>query len=327
MTLYTRGVMSATAMMSLSSVCLASIVFTFAAYLVYTRFFSNQARSPKSPVPASCLAKRKDCAYTTRHKKYGGEWTCPSGYEDTGCNWTDGKEAGKYQCRACGINTPYHAYGIANPNCPAGFIPCNDPKFNFGDLKKHSNGTYSYKNGWGVDDPGYDWEGFGADANGGTLSLNKGKWGGTDAHPEIFAKGCCAYGNSTDDPQRDKANKTIKVATSVVSGVIDAAAILAAPFSFGLSTTGMFALHAATAAVSLGVGTGGQLVRAKCGGSTKKFQEGKTKGRNYFYKGPYNDVRHGYEKIDRNMRGVSGIWYNASNGCPLKWLQYSPDPV
>ena len=322
--------MGATAVMSLSSACLASIVFIFAAYLVYNSWASKQTRASsttKATVPPRCLAKREDCAYTTRRKAYGGEWTCPVGYEDTGCNWSDGKEAGKYQCRACGINSPYFAYGITNPNCPAGFIPCNDPKFNYGDLKKNGRGGYEYKAGWGVDDPGFDWEGFGSDVNGGDISLNKGKWGGTDAHPEVFAKGCCAFGNSTDDPQRDKTNKDLKIWTTVASGIIDAAAILAAPFTGGMSIAGSLALHAATTAVSVGVSTGGGMIRAKCGGPTVKYKEGKTKGRNYLYKGPYNDVAHGREGIDLKMRGVPGLWYQANNGCPLKWLQFNPDPV
>lgn len=313
----------ASGLMSIVSVCAACVVFACLIVVVYSSWSSNRTKVP-SGTPASkagCKKKQGDCAYTTR-QLIEGQWVCPMGYEDTGCDWKDGAEKGKLQCRACGVNSPYFAYGLANPNCPTGFIPCNDPKFNYGDLKKNSKGEYSYADGWGVDDPGYEWDVFGADYLGGSISLNKGKWGGTDAHPEVFAKGCCAFGNSTDDPQRDKANKSIKIASAIVSGIVDAASIIAIPFTGGLSMTASLALHAASVGVSVGAGQAGSLIKAKCGGPTVKYKEGKTKGRNYLYKGPYNDVGHGMESTKRNMRGSLGLWYQANNGCPLKWLQY-----
>lgn len=259
-----------------------------------------------------CKEKRGDCAYTQR-RLVNGKWKCPAGYEDTNCTWSDGKEKGALQCRACGQYSPYAAYEMSNPNCPAGFQPCNDKKFNYGDLKKNSKGEYYYEPGWGVDDKTYNWAVDGANPVGGDISLNIGKWGGTDAHPEVFAKGCCAWGNSTDDPERDKANKKIKILTSAISGVIDVAAIIAAPFTGGGSLAGSLALHGAASAVSTGVSAGGQAIRATCGGPTERY---KATGRNYLFKGPYKD--------GSKMRGTPGIWYTANDGCPLKWLQYIP---
>jgi hypothetical protein len=179
-------------------------------------------------------------------------------------------------------------------------------------LKKNARGEYYYDNGWGVDDPNYN-EADMSRPYGGTITLNKGKWGGTDAHPELFAKGCCAWGNSVDDPERDKANKVIKIATMAVSGVVDVAAAVAAPFTGGMSLAGAALLHGATTAVSVGTSVGGSFIRAKCGGPTEVYK--KTK-RNYMFKGPYKD---GFK-----MRGTPGIWYTASDGCPMKWIQYVP---
>ena len=283
----------------------------------------RKKKKPKAtsrPAAKTCGAYKGNCAYTTR-QLIDNVWQCPLGYEENHCNWSDGADRGKLQCKACGQNSPYAAYGVANPNCPAGFLPCNDTKFNYGDLLKNEKGEYYYKSGFGVDDPAYD-DVFGSDYLGGSITLNRGKWGGTDAHPEVFAKSCCAYGNSTDDPQRDKANKTIKIATAVVSGVVDIASIIAVPFTGGMSFAGAMALHGATTAVSVGTSQAGQAISAKCGGPTVKFKQGPTKGRNYYFKGPYNDVAHGKELTERKMRGTPGMWYAASNGCPLKWLQY-----
>ena len=253
------------------------------------------------------MPKSKECAYTTRIN-VDGVWGCPVGYEENGCDWSHGPENGKLQCRACGSDNPYIAYQDTNVNCPDGFRPCNLPPFNYGDLKKNAQGEYYYEDGWGVDDPNYN-ESDGLNPYGGTITLNKGKWGGTDAHPELFARGCCAWGNSVDDPERDKANKTIKIATFAASAALEVAAVVAGAFTGGAATVAMFALHGASGGV--GFGTGG--IRAKCGGPTERYK--KTK-RSYFFKGPYKD--------GLKMRGYPGIWYSSGDGCPLKWLQYIP---
>lgn len=255
-----------------------------------------------------CMAKRRDCAYTTRIF-VDGEWGCPLGFdEDTGCDWSHGPVKGKLQCRACGPNNPYVAYQDTNTNCPAGFRPCNQAPFNYGDLKRNANGEYYYDKGWGVDDPNYN-ETDGLHPYGGTILLNKGKWGGTDAHPELFARGCCAWGNSADDPERDKANKVVKIATFLTSVAADIGGVLAAIPSGGASIAAAMALHGASA----GVGFGGRGIKAKCGGPTELYK--KTK-RNYIFKAPYKD--------GMKMRGRQGLWYTANDGCPLKWLQYIP---
>lgn len=299
----------------MSGICFMSILLflLYAWYASTTTTGGGQKTKPPKPTPSDtskkCKAKKTDCAYTTRVQT-NGSWACPVGYEDTNCNWSpDGKEKGKLQCRACGENSPYAAYQIANPNCPSGFIPCNDRRFNYGDLKKNAQGEFYYDAGWGVDASDYDWAGAGANPAGGSITLNQGKFGGTDAHPEVFAKGCCAWGNSVDDPERDKANKTISIATSVVSGVVSAASFALAPFTGGASVAGALALQGASA----GLGAGGQLIRAKCGGPTERYK--KTK-RNYMFKGPYKD--------GNKVRGTAGIWYTANDGCPLKWLQFVP---
>lgn len=299
---------------SLLAVCLLYVLY----YYYYLRLQGTQGStgttgktSGTSTTKPKCPAKRKDCAYT-RRILYEGKWQCPGGFEDTGCDWSHGKTKGELQCRACGENNPYAQYFITNPNCPPGFQPCNQPPFNYGDLKKNANGEYYYDKGWGVEDTGSD-PAKAADPYGGSVLLNVGKWGGTDAHPEVFAKGCCAWGNSVDDPERDAANKKIKIASFAVSGVIDAAAAVAAMFTGGLSLAGSLALHGATTAASTGVSTGGQLIRAKCGGPTERYK--KTK-RSYIFKGPYKD--------GARIRGTPGIWYTSGDGCPLKWLQYVP---
>ena len=317
-----EGIILAFGGMSMLGVC---AILLCCLYVYKARFMSALANVNKKPTTtprtsakgkpkpkSKCLPKRGDCAYTTRIN-VDGKWTCPGGYEDTGCNWKDGAEAGKLQCRACGENSPYAAYQQANPNCPPGFVPCNDKRFNYGDLKKNAKGEYYYDEGWGVDAPDYEWDKAGLNPMGGQITLNKGKFGGTDAHPEVFARGCCAWGNSVDDPERDAANKKIKVATTVVTALADAASIIAIPFTGGWSMAGSMALHGATMGASLGSSAAGGLIRAKCGGPTERYK--KTK-RSYMFKGPYKD--------GPRVRGTPGIWYTSGDGCPLKWLQYVP---
>jgi hypothetical protein len=41
---------------------------------------------------------QKKSSYTRRVQS-GGNWVCPSGYTDTGCNWNDGPQLGELQCR------------------------------------------------------------------------------------------------------------------------------------------------------------------------------------------------------------------------------------
>lgn len=260
----------------------------------------------------ACQPKSTDCAYTTRVFA-NGRWQCPQGYEDTGCNWSNGSELGKLQCRACGPHNPYKLYMTPNPNCPPGFLPCNDPKFNYGDLQVNSKGEYYYKDGWGVDVPDYDWNTEAMNPAGGAITLNMGKFGGTDAHPEVFAKGCCAWGNSVDDPERDKANRRIKVASNILSAVVDVAAAIATPFTDGLSLAGALALHSAFAGASVGSAVSGQMIRARCSGPTELYK--KTR-RPYIFKAPYKD--------GNKMKGTPGLWYTAGDGCPLRWLQYVP---
>jgi len=297
-----------------SSVCFVSFVVCLGILLIVaTRKKATAIPGANAPgAVAGCKPRQADCAYTTRQLTEG-KWVCPLGYEDTGCGSKDGRQMEKLQCRACGTESPYFAYGIANPNCPAGWIPCNDPAFNHGDLKRKSNGGWAYSPGWGVDDPGYDWEGAGIDYLGGSITLNKGKWGGTDAHPEVFAKGCCQRGNSLDDPERDKANSAIQWLIKAAATVVGSVAI---PFTGGQSLHGTLAVMAGESALS-------SSVSAKCGGPTVKYKEGKTKGRDYFFKAPYNDVGHGMEKTQKKMRGSPGLWYSAKDGCPLKWMAYT----
>lgn len=286
------------------------LCLALAGFLIVRMFMLSpgaKAKTTQKGPSSTCPSKRKDCAYTTR-LNVNGVWGCPLGYEDTGCGWQHGKDRGKLQCRACGPDNPYVAYQETNPNCPDGFRPCNQPPFNYGDLKKNARGEYYYENGWGVDDPNYN-EADMSRPYGGTITLNKGKWGGTDAHPELFAKGCCAWGNSADDPERDKANKAIKIATIAVAGAADVAGVALAPFTGGASMAASLALHGASA----GINAGGGFIRAKCGGPTEIYK--KTK-RNYIFKGPYKD---GFK-----MRGTPGIWYTANDGCPMKWIQYIP---
>ena len=275
-------------------------------------FMTNRKQRPPQTKPKSkgktkktCAPKSKECAYTTRIF-VDGVWGCPLGYEENGCDWKDGPEKGKLQCRACGPDNPYIAYQETNTNCPAGFKPCNQAPFNYGDLKKNAKGEYYYDKGWGVEDPNYN-ETDGLNPYGGTITLNRGHWGGTDAHPELFAKGCCAWGNSVDDPERDSANKKIKIATFIGSSVLDAAGVVAGFFTGGIATAAMFSLHGASGGLSF------SSIRSKCGGPTEVYK--KTK-RNYMFKGPYKD---GFK-----MRGTPGIWYTANDGCPMKWLQYIP---
>ncbi|NBS71591.1 hypothetical protein EBT31_22170, partial [bacterium] len=213
---------AALGLLSLSS--MGSSSFALLCCCVVCLFFGNGSKL----LPVKCTPKSSDCAYTTRIN-VNGRWQCPPGYEDNGCSWNNGPDLAKLQCKACGANNPYRQYQISNPNCPAGFIPCNRPPFNYGDLKKNDKGEFYYPDGWGVDAPDYDWNQAATNLAGGAITLNVGKFGGTDAHPEVFAKGCCAWGNSTADPERDKANKAIKIATTVVSAAIDVAAALAAP--------------------------------------------------------------------------------------------------
>lgn len=266
----------------------------------------KKTKAKSTTVKSTCLAKQKDCAYTSR-LNVNGVWGCPVGWEDTTCDWKDGPDKGKLQCRACGPNNPYTAYQVTNPNCPAGYTPCNKAPFNYGDLKKNAQGEYYYDNGWGVDDPNYSE----SDMNrpyGGTILLNKGKFGGTDAHPEVFAKGCCAWGNSADDPERDQANTKIKKGTLGVSIIANIGAAVASVFVGPAALAASIGLTAA----SVGAETAG-MIRAKCGGPTELYKKNK---RSYIFKGPYKD--------GLKMRGSPGIWYTANDGCALKFIQYVP---
>jgi len=141
-------------------VCVAIVV-----YFVYARK-SGAKKTSKTPAKTgTCQPKSKECAYTQR-MLIKGKWKCPPGYEENWCSWSDGQELGKLQCRACGTSNPMVHYQIANPNCPPGFIPCNDPKFNFGDLKRKPDGEFYYEPGWGVDVPEYKWDTYGYDPAG-----------------------------------------------------------------------------------------------------------------------------------------------------------------
>lgn len=298
-----------------ASISLLLCCVAFALYMYVTNqgaVKGKKKKGAKGP-PPPCQPKSKECAYTQR-MFLDGKWQCPPGYEENWCNWDkDGPENGKLQCRACGTANPNIHYLMPNPNCPAGFVPCNNAPFNFGDLKRKPDGEFYYEPGWGVDAPEFNWNRDGYEPAGGSITLNIGKFGGTDAHPEVFAKGCCAWGNSTDDPERDKANKAIKIASFAVSGAIDVAAAIAAPFTGGLSTAATLALHGATTAASAGAQSAG-FIRAKCGGPTELY---KKTGRNYIFKAPYKD--------GPRVRGYKGLWYTANDGCPLKWLQYVPN--
>lgn len=269
------------------------------------RLILNSRRANGGGALGKCKPKNKECAYTTRVYE-NGRWACPNNYEDTGCDWSDGQTLGALQCRACGPNNPYNAYQVTNPNCPEGFKPCNDPAFNWGGAKKGADGEWTYSGG--VTDPQYD-ESSGINPRGGSITLNKGVWGGTEAHPEVFARGCCHWGNSTDDPERDKANATIKKATAGIAWTASIGAFLttlvgnAAGIAAGLALTA-----AATGASAAG------LIRAPCGGPTELYKQ---TGKNYYYKGPYKD--------GKKIRGYNGLWYAANNGCPLVFFQFFPD--
>ena len=65
-------------------------------------------------VTSTAPAKKKVCdhkksqpgwEYTVRDLK-GGTWECPQGYEENGCDWADGKVAGRLQCRRAKGRTP-----------------------------------------------------------------------------------------------------------------------------------------------------------------------------------------------------------------------------
>ena len=63
--------------------------------------FGPSGASVAGSAPGTCDHKEKQAGweYTVRTQNESKQWTCPTGWDENYCTWTDGTDIGKLQCR------------------------------------------------------------------------------------------------------------------------------------------------------------------------------------------------------------------------------------